>query len=54
MRYKGIEITKTETGKYKIISPYNGTVRIFKNKELLKNYIDNWKVIDINAKYICD
>ena len=50
MKYKGIEIKKTKSGKYIINSPINGTTRMFKTFEYLKNYIDNAEVIESHAK----
>lgn len=53
MRYKAIEITKSEkTGNYYLISPINGTLRIFKNLELAYNYIDNCEAIDSHAEAV--
>lgn len=54
MKYKGIEITKTKSGKYMIKSPVNGTTRIFTSKEQLKNYIDNADVIESHARAMRD
>lgn len=49
MTYKGIEIIE-KNDKYRLISPINGTLRIFKNIELAKNYINNAESIDSHAK----
>ena len=49
MWYKGVEITKTKSGKYELASPVNGTRRIFKNLELAKTYIENAEAIDSHA-----
>lgn len=51
MNYKGVEITKNEkSGKFYLLSPVNGTWRIFKTLEMAKNYIDKADVIDSKAR----
>ena len=48
MMYKGIEI-KEVNNKFRLVSPVNGTLRIFKTIELAKAYIDNAVAIDSHA-----
>jgi len=51
MTYKGVEITRNEkNGKFYLISPVNGTQRIFKTLELAKAYIDRADAIDSHAE----
>lgn len=45
MVYKGIEI-KEVNQKFRLISPVNGTLRIFETLELAKHYIDNAIALD--------
>ena len=53
MKYKGVKITKNEkSGKYYLLSPVNGTQRIFRSLELAKNYIGNAEAIESHAKGI--
>ena len=49
MIYKNIKINKRKSGKFELISPINGTRRIFNTLEMAKNYIDNTIIIDSNA-----
>ena len=49
MTYRGIEI-KEVNNKFRLISPVNGTLRIFKTVEMAKKYIDNAVAIDSHAK----
>lgn len=54
MTYKNVEIIVRKSGKFQLISPVNGTIRIFTTIEHVKNYIDNAVVIDSNAKALRD
>ena len=49
MIYKGVEI-KEVNNKFRLISPENGTLRIFRTLEMAKHYIDNSAAID-SIKY---
>lgn len=50
MTYKGVEITVTKSGKFSLISPVNGTLRIFNTMDLAVNYINKAEIIDSHAK----
>lgn len=50
MKYKGVEITVRASGKYQLISPNNGTTRIFKTIEKAKYYIDHYEALDSHAE----
>lgn len=50
MNYKGVEITMLESGNFKLISPVNGTVRIFKTIERAIYYIDHAEDLHYWAK----
>ena len=40
MRYRGVEIWM-ENGKYRLLDPKDGKVRIFSDKKYIKRYIDS-------------
>ncbi len=49
--YMGTEIRKNSvTGNYYINSPFNGTVRIFHTLDKVRNYLDNYSVLDSHAE----
>ena len=50
MTYKGVEITVRTSGKFQLISPVNGTLRIFRTLEKAMYYVDNAVAIDSHAK----
>lgn len=48
--YKGVVITKNQkSGNYYLVSPTNGTQRIFRNIEGATYFVDNCKSLDSNA-----
>ena len=51
MKYKDVEITILKSGNY-MIKNKQGKTRIFKSKELLKNYIDNEDDLEFRAKFL--
>ena len=48
--YKGVEITVRTSGKFQLISPVNGTLRIFNTLAQAQYYIDNAVTLDSNAE----
>ena len=50
MTYKGVEITVRTSGKFQLISPVNGTLRIFNTLEQAQYYIDHAVALDSHAK----
>ena len=49
--YKCVEIRKNVvTGNYYINSPLNGTIRIFHTLRMVREYLDNYVVLDSHAE----
>ena len=48
--YKGVKVDIREDGACELISPVNGTKRIFPDWEYAENYINNAEAIDSHAE----
>lgn len=51
--YKGVTIGQNVAShNYYLLSPYNGTLRIFTTLEGARRYLDNYKIMDENSRFI--